>query len=207
MKTRIWICVVLTVALAACAHTGSKAPTSFNVAMPEGWRSIDTDEPMIFMTKDGGYKQFIMVRERPLTDPFVFTQRSMYAGMLPEQAAELVVNEVIADTNISNFSLLENSPARIAGHNGFRLTFLYSDAAGFVFKTIYYGFIKGQYVLQRPVRRHRGPHQGELFPAGPEDVPAGVREFQPGRRPRPTEIPRPAPERRAPCPAPSFRGP
>ena len=143
MKTRIWICVVLTVALAACAHTGSKAPTSFNVATPEGWRTIDTEEPMLFMTKDGGYKQFILVRERPLTDPFVFTQRSMYAGMLPDQAAELVVNEIIADTNISNFSLLENIPARIAGHNGFRLTFLYSDADGFVFKTIYYGFTRG----------------------------------------------------------------
>lgn len=143
MKNRIWICVVLAVALAACAHTGSKPPTSFNAALPEGWRTIDTDEPMLFMTKDGGYKQFIMIRERPLSDPFVFTQRTMYSGMLPEQAAELVVNEIIADTNISNFSLLENLPARIAGHSGFRLTFLYTDADGFIFKTIYYGFIRG----------------------------------------------------------------
>jgi hypothetical protein len=143
MKNRIWICVVLAVALAACAHTGSKPPTSFNAALPEGWRTIDTDEPMLFMTKDGGYKQFIMIRERPLSDPFVFTQRTMYSGMLPEQAAELVVNEIIADTNISNFSLLENLPARVAGHSGFRLTFLYTDADGFIFKTIYYGFIRG----------------------------------------------------------------
>ena len=143
MKNRIWICVVLAVALAACAHTGSKPPTSFNAALPEGWRTIDTEEPMLFMTKDGGYKQFIMIRERPLSDPFVFTQRTLYSGMLPEQAAELVVNEIIADTNISNFSLLENVPTRIAGHNGFRLTFIYSDAHGFIFKTIYYGFIRG----------------------------------------------------------------
>jgi hypothetical protein len=143
MKNRIWICVVLAVALSACAHTGSKPPTSFNAALPEGWRTIDTEEPMLFMTKDGGYKQFIMIRERPLSDPFVFTQRTMYSGMLPEQAAELVVNEIIADTNISNFSLLENLPARVAGHSGFRLTFLYTDADGFIFKTIYYGFIRG----------------------------------------------------------------
>ncbi|MCU0586358.1 MAG: hypothetical protein MUC46_09905 [Desulfobacterales bacterium] len=143
MKTRIWICVMLAVALAACAHTGSKPPTSFNATLPEGWRTVDTDEPMLFMTKDGGYKQFIMIRERPLADPFVFTQRSMYAGMLPEQAAELVVNEIIADTNISNFSLLENLPTRITGHSGFRLTFLYTDGFGFIFKTIYYGFITG----------------------------------------------------------------
>ena len=143
MKTRIWICVVLTVALAACAHTGSKPPTTFNVAIPEGWRSINSEEPMLFLTKDGGYKQFVLIRERPLAEPFTFSQRTMRNGMMPEEAAELIVNEIIADTNISNFSLLENVPARIAGHSGFRLTFLYTDADGFVFKTIYYGFIKG----------------------------------------------------------------
>jgi hypothetical protein len=143
MKTRIWICVVLTVALAACAHTGSKPPTTFNVAIPEGWKSINSEEPMLFLTKDGGYKQFVLIRERPLAEPFTFSQRTMRNGMMPEEAAELIVNEIIADTNISNFSLLENVPARIAGHSGFRLTFLYTDADGFVFKTIYYGFIKG----------------------------------------------------------------
>jgi hypothetical protein len=143
MKTRIWICVVLTVALAACAHTGSKPPTTFNVAIPEGWKSINSEEPMLFLTKDGGYKQFVLIRERPLAEPFTFSQRTMRNGMMPEEAAELIVNEIIADTNISNFSLLENVPARIAGHSGFRLTFLYTDADGFVFKTIYYGLIKG----------------------------------------------------------------
>jgi hypothetical protein len=63
--------------------------------------------------------------------------------MLPEEAAEIVVNEIIADSNIRNFSLLENIPARIAGNSGFRLTFVYTDADGFVFKTLYYGFING----------------------------------------------------------------
>lgn len=143
MKPRVWICVLLAVTLTACAHGPSKPASSFNVSVPEGWRAIDSEDPMLFLTKDGGYKQFVLIRERPLTEPFAFSKRAMRDGMQPEEAAELIVGEIASDTNIRNFSLLENVPARIAGHTGFRLTFLYTDADGFVFKTLYYGFIKG----------------------------------------------------------------
>jgi hypothetical protein len=143
MKARFWIGIILAALVVSCAHGGSKPALTFNVAVPEGWKQIPTDEPMLFMTKDGGYKQFVLIRERPLTQPFHFTQKTMYKGMLPEEAAEVVVNEIIADRNIRNFSLLENIPARIAGNSGFRLTFVYTDADGFVFKTLYYGFING----------------------------------------------------------------
>jgi hypothetical protein len=143
MRHRFWISIILAALLAACAHAGSKQTFTFNAAVPEGWKKIDCDEPMVFMTKDGGYKQFVLIRERPLSEPFQFTQRTFRADMVPEQAAEIIVNEIASDTNIRNFSLLENVPARIAGHNGFRLTFVYTDADGFIFKTIYYGFING----------------------------------------------------------------
>jgi hypothetical protein len=142
MKPRFLICILLAATL-ACAHGPSKPASTFHVAVPEGWRSIDSEDPMLFLTKEGGYKQFVLIRERPLTEPFTFSKRAMRAGMVPEEAAELVVNEITADTNVTNFSLLENVPAHIAGHKGFRLIFLYTDMDGFVFKTIYYGFING----------------------------------------------------------------
>jgi hypothetical protein len=63
--------------------------------------------------------------------------------MLPEAAAEIIATEILADSNIRNFSVTENIPARIAGNSGFRLAFVYTDADGYVFKTLYYGFIKG----------------------------------------------------------------
>jgi len=62
--------------------------------------------------------------------------------MMPEEAAEVIVNEILADSNIRNFSVTENIPAQIAGNRGFRMGFVYTDADGYVFKTIYYGFIK-----------------------------------------------------------------
>jgi hypothetical protein len=143
MKHRFWICIILVTLLASCAHGGGKPALTFNAAVPEGWKQIATDDAMMFMTKDGGYKQFVLIRERPLAEPFQFTQKTLQPGMLPEAAAEIIANEILADTNIRNFSVTENTPARIAGNSGFKLAFVYTDADGYVFKTIYYGFIKG----------------------------------------------------------------
>jgi hypothetical protein len=143
MKPRFWIFAILCVLLVSCAHGGSKPTLTFTANLPEGWRQIPTEESMLFMTKDGGYKQFVLIRERLLSEPFQFTQKTMSPGMMPEEAAQIVVNEIIADTNIRNFSLMENLPVRINGNEGFRISFVYTDVDGYLFKTIYYGFIRG----------------------------------------------------------------
>jgi hypothetical protein len=144
MRPRFWICIFLAAALASCAHAGGNKPAyTFNAKVPEGWKTIDSEEPMLFMTRDGGYKQFVLIRERPLSEPFHFTKKTLRAGMMPEEAAAVIVSEILADTNIRNFSVTENIPARIAGNSGFRLAFVYTDVDGYIFKTIYYGFIKG----------------------------------------------------------------
>lgn len=143
MKPRFWIVLIVSALLASCAHGGGKPALTFKAAVPEGWKEIPTDDAMLFMTKDGGYKQFVLIRERPLGEPFQFTKKTMRSGMMPEEAAEIIVNEILADSNIRNFSVTENIPARIDGNNGFRLAFVYTDADGYVFKTLYYGFIKG----------------------------------------------------------------
>lgn len=143
MKPRFWICLILSALLASCVHGGGKPALTFNAAVPQGWKEIPTDDTMMFMTKDGGYKQFVLIRERPLAEPFQFTKKTMRSGMMPEEAAEIIVNEILADSNIRNFSVTENIPASIAENRGFRLVFVYTDVDGYVFKTVYYGFIKG----------------------------------------------------------------
>jgi hypothetical protein len=143
MTRRILIGIVLAVMLASCALVGGKPSLTFNATVPDGWRKIPYDDDCMLMTRDGGYKQFVLIRERPLDEPFQFTKRTLSAGMMPTEAAEIVVNEIISDSNIRNFSLTENTPARIAGNDGFRLSFLYTDVEGYFLKTIYYGFIKG----------------------------------------------------------------
>jgi hypothetical protein len=143
IKFRFWLGILLAGLLASTVYAGGSKPVSFNATVPEGWRTVDSEDPMLFMTKDGGYKQYVLIRERPVGEPFQFTKKTLRPDMGPEEAAQTVINELLADTNIRNFSVTENLPARIDGHSGFRLAFVYTDVDGHIFKTIYYGFIKG----------------------------------------------------------------
>jgi len=143
MKPRFWICLILSALLASCAHGGGKPALTFNAAVPEGWKEIPNRRH--HDVHDQG-RRLQAVRAHPgapLAEPFQFTKKTMQPGMLPEAAAEIIVNEILADSNIRNFSVTENIPAHIAGNRGFRLAFVYTDADGYFFKTVYYGFIKG----------------------------------------------------------------
>lgn len=145
MRKWMWVPILLAAFLAsnALSHAGGPALT-FTVAVPEGWKKIDTDEPMLFITREGGYKQFALLQERALDKPFKFTQKVLTKGMPPHEAAQIVINEIGADQNIRDFSLIENASAQVADNQAFRLVFVHKDADGFAFKTIYYGFFHGE---------------------------------------------------------------
>jgi hypothetical protein len=139
-----FFCVVL-ILIASCAHgVENQEPNfSFSVTIPEGWKKLNTDKFLI-ITKDVAYNQYALVQERPLDKPFKHTNKLLERGMLPQEAAGIIVDEISSDIHLSNFLLLSNSPASVAGHRGFKILFTYKDEYGVEFKTLYYGFIKGE---------------------------------------------------------------
>jgi hypothetical protein len=66
----------------------------------------------------------------------------MRMTMLPEEAAQIVIDELISDQNLLNLKLLNNTPENINGFDGFKILYTYKDTEGHTFKTLYYGFIK-----------------------------------------------------------------
>jgi len=56
-------------------HGGGKPALTFNAAVPEGWKEIPTDDAMMFMTKEGGYKQFVSSGSAPSPSPFSSPRR------------------------------------------------------------------------------------------------------------------------------------
>ena len=66
----------------------------------------------------------------------------MRKGMLPEEAAQIIIDEYASDQNIGNLKVLNNTPAQIDGHNGFKIYLTYLGPKGNEFHTLYYGFIK-----------------------------------------------------------------
>ena len=141
------LCLTVLMILAgclACSHTGGfsqPASYKFLVEIPEGWRLIDHNR-YFMVTKENPFQQYIMVQNRPIGKSFRHTKKTMGKTMLPEEAAQIIVDELVSDQNLVNLRILDNSPATINGHNGFKLLYSYRDAKGQTYKTLYYGFIK-----------------------------------------------------------------
>jgi len=170
MKKHFWIILFLFVAgFMACAHTGGlskPASYSFSIDIPAGWRKIDNNRYLL-VTKENPFLQYIMVQNRPISRSFRNTKKKIQKEMLPEEAAQIIVDELISDQNLVNLRVIDNTPANIKGYEGFKLFYTYSDSEGQTYKTLYYGFLKedtffnlrftaeGQIYFQRDIRDFR----------------------------------------------------
>ena len=145
MKKVIWFTLLLfAVSFAACAHSGgiSKPATySFEVDIPDGWRRIDNNRYW-FATKESPFLQYVMVQNRPIGRSFRNTKKKIQKEMLPEEAAQIIIDELVSDRNLVNLKVLNNTPATIKKYAGFKILYTYSDSEGQTYKTLYYGFIK-----------------------------------------------------------------
>jgi hypothetical protein len=128
----------------ACTHTGGiskPASYSFTIDIPEGWRKIDNNR-YLFVTKESPFLQYIMVQNRPIGKSFRHTKKKMKKEMFPEEAAQIIIDELISDQNLVNLRILDNTPATIRGYEGFKILYTYRDSEGRTYKTLYYGILK-----------------------------------------------------------------
>jgi hypothetical protein len=144
MKKVLWATLFLFAAgCLACTHTGGStkpASYSFMIDIPEGWRRID--RPYLLITKEGPFLQNIMIQNRFIGRAFRYTKKKMQREMLPEEAAQIIIDEYASDQNIGNLKVLDNTPAEINGHDGFKIFLTYIGPKGNEFHTLYYGFLK-----------------------------------------------------------------
>ncbi len=114
----------------------------FAVEIPEGWwKPKHIDKYLI--TKDGVFLQYVLIQQRPIDRPYRNTKKKLNKGMLPQEAAGVIIDEIASDRRIYNFNVIENAPAIIDGREGFKILFTFKDKKGSSFKTLYYGFIRG----------------------------------------------------------------
>jgi hypothetical protein len=147
MKKRIVL--ILLLFLPACAPWlragGSyESPShNFSVYIPDGWMRLDTDRYLL-LSKEGPFLQYVLIQDRHLDKPFRHTKKKMKAGMLAQEASEVVLDEITSDQTIMDFEVLENVPTKIDGQDGFRLLFTYTNRDGLKLKTVYYGFLSAE---------------------------------------------------------------
>ena len=136
--------------LTSCASGGlfggSGEPSSYNftIEMPDQWTRVNTKK-YFMLTKDGAFSQYILVQQRHLNKPFRNTKKKIKKGMVPQEAAQVIVDEITSDRSVQNFQLIENLPATVNRYDGFKIVFSYETKERLKFQTIYYGFLQGDW--------------------------------------------------------------
>ncbi len=93
---------------------------AFSVEIPEGWwKPKHIDKYLI--TKDGVFLQYVLIQQRPIDRPYRNTKKKLNKEMLPQETAGVVIDEIASDRRIFNFDVIENVPAVIVGHEGFKI--------------------------------------------------------------------------------------
>ena len=145
---KLWLLLIALCLISSCASAAYKRSledlpkSDFSVEIPDGWWKPQYINRYL-ITKDGAFNQYVLIQQRPIDRPFKKTGKKLRKGMLPLESSKIIVDEIAADRNIMNFDLIENSPATISGHAGFKILFSYRDKNGAEYKTLYYGFIRG----------------------------------------------------------------
>ena len=140
-------------------------PLNFAVDLPQGWMKLNQKEHLS-ATRDGFSLQVISVGKVEADEPIVNTKKVLKKGMLPQEAAEVLIDAFSSDPDFLNFTVLENVPAKVAGHPGFRGIWTYRLKDGLGRKTLFYGFFANDryyYVRYTAAQRYYFDRDVEAF--------------------------------------------
>lgn len=136
--------IVFLALLAGCApwartngyfHNG---PARYSVDLPWGWmkhRGAD-----VVLTRDGIMLENIVIARRNIDKKLSYTKKKFVEGMLPEEIAEVILDDLNLDKNVGNLEVSENNPVDISGKKGFKLVYSFTTDAGLKKKRVHYGF-------------------------------------------------------------------
>lgn len=130
---------------------------NFTVELPNGWRKFNLAGNQLLITKDGFSLQRINIFRLEVDEDLPHTKKKLVEGMLPQEVADVVIDNFRSNTGIMNQEILENSPAQIAGRPGFKILYKYQTNAGLNVKGVNYGFMSGKWfyeILYEAAERH-----------------------------------------------------
>jgi hypothetical protein len=103
-------------------------------AKKEGW--------LLTITRDGMGLQSIILKKRSIDHGFSHTQKKATPGMLPQELAELVLDDIRANPNLIDPQLVETSPSTFDGVPGYKVVVRYRNKAGLSKQAVQYGCIE-----------------------------------------------------------------
>lgn len=147
-RTMKYIPVLFLVLLAGCATPrwtqvgGEYKNETLNIVvdLPQGWVRMGNDNALI-ATREGLLLQRIMITQNEIEKALPNTKKKFRQGMLPQETAEVALDQFASDPKLTHLAILENKPAAIGGISGFRAVFTYRIKDGARYRDVYYGFL------------------------------------------------------------------
>ena len=132
----LWLCLLLLVfAVSGCGGR------PFTADVPPDWRASDESRSGIVYSKQGKSLQMVVLQVQPLGKDLDFTKKKFVKGMLPHEAAEVVADAVRLNPYTAQPEIMENVPATIDGHKGFKVAYRFQTPEGLRKQAVQYGFM------------------------------------------------------------------
>ncbi len=138
---------------------------NFSLTLPRGWMRWNTNEYLL-VTRDGVLLQNILIKKIRVGEPLSHTQKKVLKGMLAQEVAEIVLDDIRSDAAVLDFELVENAPAEVDDMPGFRAVFTFRNMDGLKLKSVYYGFLSAEWVYgirYTAARRHYFDQEYDTF--------------------------------------------
>lgn len=182
-KSKVFLLpLFLVVVLSGCAPyvaVGGKytaGTENFEVDLPSGWRQHfsafdpmfrqvlpdlverrDLAQDVVRITRDGLNLQQIGIGRIALDSDLPHTKRKVSKNMLPQEIAEVILDNIRSNPGMTNLQIVENTAASVGGNQGFKLLYSYKTKGGLIVKAAYYGLTVGSwhyYILYEAPQRH-----------------------------------------------------
>lgn len=147
MKKYVCIILLFVIGCAVWKPVGGaykKEDLNFSVEFPHGWMMSGVKNSIV-VTRDGTLLQKILIERLHVDDELKNTKKKFKKGMLPQEAAEVILDNISSGQDTMNFEIIENTPVKVSGNPGFKAVFTYKNKDGLKIKSIYYGFMVGEY--------------------------------------------------------------
>jgi len=118
----------------------------YAIDLPQGWmRWTQGEDGRLVVTRDGVLLQVIMIERFRVGEPLKHTKKQLARGMMPQEAAEVVLDNFSSNKDISGLEVKDNRPITISGKPGFWTVFTYKTKDELKLKVVYCGVLDGEW--------------------------------------------------------------
>lgn len=150
---RIILIIILLLVLSGCA-TWSKMggeytdrARGFKADLPNGWMSFNFAEYFV-ITKNGMILEQIAVEKNKIDKKLEYTKKKFTADMTAQDIAEVEIDNLRSNDDITDLEIEVNQAANISGINGFGFLATFKIAGKLKRKMIHYGFMYEDHIYR-----------------------------------------------------------